>query len=62
MGSYYALLSLFNITAEEAKGDWNGQTLNELVYAALDENSNKIRNQLKSSFFGKNAGKPCEYS
>ena len=56
MGSYNALLSLLNITAEEVKGERNGENVKELVYVALDENSNKIRNQLTSSFFGKNAG------
>ena len=31
MGSYNALLSLFNITAEEVKGERNGQPVNGLV-------------------------------
>jgi len=56
MGRYNALLSLLNITAEEVKGERSVETLNELFYVALDENGNKIRNQFKSSFFGKNAG------
>lgn len=56
MDSYNAVLSLFNITAEEAKGNWDGQTVNELVYVALDENSSKIRNQFTSLFLGRNAG------
>ncbi|MDV4131441.1 relaxase [Elizabethkingia anophelis] len=56
MGSYNALLSLFNITAEEVKGERNGQTVNGLVYVALDENGNKKSNPFKASLFGKDAG------
>lgn len=56
MGSYNALLSLFNITAEEVKGERNGQTVNGLVYMALDENGNKASNPFKASLFGKDAG------
>ncbi|SJN48671.1 Putative conjugative transposon mobilization protein BF0132 [Sphingobacterium faecium PCAi_F2.5] len=56
MGSYNALLSLFNITAEEVKGERNGETVNGLVYVALDENGNKASNPFKASLFGKDAG------
>ncbi|MGO1245489.1 MAG: conjugal transfer protein MobB [Sphingobacteriaceae bacterium] len=56
MGSYSALLSLFNITAEEVKGEINGQTVNGLVYVALDGNGNKASNPFKASLFGKDAG------
>ncbi|AZA58911.1 conjugal transfer protein MobB [Chryseobacterium shandongense] len=56
MGSYNALLSLFNITAEEVKGERDGQSLNGLVYVALDENGNKASNPFKASLFGKDAG------
>lgn len=56
MGSYNALLSLFNITAEEVKGERNGQAVNGLVYVALDENGNKVSNPFKASLFGKDAG------
>ena len=56
MGSYNALLSLFNITAEEVKGERNGQTVNGLVYVALDENGNKVSNPFKASLFRKDAG------
>ncbi len=47
---------LFNITAEEVKGERNGQTVNGLVYVALDENDNKTSNPFKASLFGKDAG------
>jgi len=56
MGSYNALLSLFNITAEEVKGERNGQPVNGLVYVAVDENGNKASNPFKASLFGKDAG------
>ncbi|WP_306354242.1 conjugal transfer protein MobB [Flavobacterium sp. '19STA2R22 D10 B1'] len=55
LGSYNALLSLFNITAEEVKGERNGQIINGLVYVALDENGNKTSNPFKASLFGKDA-------
>jgi len=56
MGSYNALLSLLNITAEEVKGERNGQTVNGLVYVALDKDGNKVSNPFKASLFGKDAG------
>ncbi|TCV20315.1 relaxase/mobilization nuclease-like protein [Sphingobacterium alimentarium] len=56
MGGYNALLSLFNITAEEVKGERNGQPVNGLVYVALDQNGNKVSNPFKASLFGKDAG------
>lgn len=56
MGSYNALLSLFNITAEEVKGERNGEPVYGLVYVALGENGNKVSNPFKASLFGKDAG------
>ena len=56
LGNYNALLSLFNITAEEVKRERNGQPVNGLVYVALDENGNKASNPFKASLFGKEAG------
>lgn len=56
MGSDNALLSLFNITVEEVKGERNDQTVNGLVYMALDDNGNKASNPFKASLFGKDAG------
>ena len=49
-------MSLFNITAEEVKGERNGETVNGLVDVALDENRNKVSNPFKASFFRKDAG------
>lgn len=56
LGAYNALLSFFNIMAEEVKGERNGEPVHGLVYVALDENGNKVSNPFKSSLFGKDAG------
>lgn len=56
LGGYNALLSLFNIRAEEVKGEIYGQIKSGLIYFALDENGNKISNPFKASLFGKKAG------
>jgi hypothetical protein len=41
LGTYNALLSLFNITAEEVKGQYNGTARHGLVYVALNEKGDK---------------------
>lgn len=56
LGSYNALLSLFNITTEEVKGELNGQPRQGLVYFVLDENGEKASNPFKASLFGEEAG------
>jgi hypothetical protein len=56
MGEYNALLSLFNITAEEVMGELHGQPKQGLVYFALNENGKKSSNPFKASLFGKSAG------
>jgi hypothetical protein len=56
LGEYNALLSLFNITAEEVKGELQGQPKQGLVYFALNENGEKSSNPFKASLFGKSAG------
>lgn len=56
LGAYNALLSLFNITAEEVKGELHGQPKNGLVYFALNEQGEKASNPFKASRFGKHAG------
>lgn len=53
---YNALLSLFNITAEHIKKEYNGELKEGLVYFALDNAGNKASNPFKSSLFGKKAG------
>lgn len=56
LGSYNALLSLFNITAEQIKKDFKGEIKEGLVYSALDAGGAKIGNPFKASLFGKQAG------
>lgn len=56
LGAYSALLSLFNITAEEVKGELHGQPKNGLVYFALNGQGEKASNPFKASLFGKQAG------
>ena len=56
LGTYNALLSLFNITAEEIKGQYNGTARQGLVYFALNEKGEKASNPFKASLFGKGSG------
>jgi hypothetical protein len=56
LGEYNALLSLFNITAEEVKGELHGLPKQGLVYFVLNENGEKSSNPFKASLFGKSAG------
>ena len=53
MGEYRALLSLYNMTVEEARG---GREYHGLVYSVTDDKGNKVGNPFKSSLFGKSAG------
>lgn len=55
-GAYNALLSLFNITTEEVKGEFNGIPKQGLIYFALNEKGEKASNPFKASLFGKQAG------
>jgi len=56
LGSYNALLSLFNITVQEVSGELNGKLRQGLVYFALDVNGKKAGHPFKASLFGKGAG------
>src|SRR5690554_1844344 len=56
LGAYNALLSFFNITAEEIKGERNGEPVHGLVYFALNDKGEKVSNPFKASLFGKDAG------
>lgn len=56
IGEYNALLSLYNITVEEVKGELLGIQKQGLIYSVLDENGKKNANPFKASLFGKNAG------
>lgn len=55
-GAYNALLSLFNITAQEVVGKMDGKPRQGIVYFALDHNGQKASNPFKASLFGKSAG------
>jgi hypothetical protein len=56
IGTYNALLSFFNITAEEIKGERNGDPVHGLVYFAINDKGEKVSNPFKASLFGKHAG------
>lgn len=53
---YRALLSLYNISTEEVKGEIKGKPYNGIVYSATDDKGNKVGNPFKSSLFGKSVG------
>jgi hypothetical protein len=55
-GAFNALLSLFNVTAEEVKGEYDGIPKQGIVYFALNEQGDKASNPFKASLFGKTAG------
>lgn len=56
MGEYRALLSLYNVTVEEARGMVNGREYHGLVYSATDDGGNKVGNPFKASCIGKSVG------
>lgn len=56
LGEYRALLSLYHITVEEARGEANGREYRGFVYSATDNKGNKAGNPIKASRFGKHAG------
>ena len=56
MGEYRALLSLYNLTVEEARGNVRGREYHGLVYSVTDDKGNKVGNPFKSSLFRKSAG------
>lgn len=56
MGEYRALLSLYNVTVEEARGMVDGREYHGLVYSATDDAGNKTGNPFKASRIGKSVG------
>ena len=56
IGELRALLSLYNITVDEVRGNARGEDYNGLVYSVIDSNGNRIGNPFKSSLFGKSVG------
>jgi len=53
---YRALLSLYNITVEEVKGEVKGKPYNGLVYSVLNSNGEKVGNPFKASLIGRSVG------
>lgn len=56
IGELRALLSLYNLTVDEVRGNAKGEDYNGLVYSVIDTNGNKVGNPFKSSLFGKKVG------
>lgn len=56
LGEYKALLSFFNITADEVKGEINGKEKKGLVYFVTDDNGKKVSLAFKSSRFSQGFG------
>lgn len=56
IGEFRALLSLYNISLEEVKGEVNGRPYHGIVYSALDKNGEKTGTPIKSSTLGKVTG------
>lgn len=56
IGELRALLSLYNLTVEEVRGNVRGEDYNGLVYSVIDADGNKVGNPFKSSLFGKSVG------
>ena len=56
IGELRALLSLYNLTVDEVRGNAKGEEYNGLVYSVIDANGNKAGNPFKSSLFGKSVG------
>ena len=56
IGELRALLSLYNLTVDEVRGNAKGEDYNGLVYSVIDANGEKVGNPFKSSLFGKSVG------
>ena len=56
IGELRALLSLYNITVDEVRGNVRGEDFSGLVYSVIDANGEKVGNPFKSSLFGKSVG------
>lgn len=55
-GEFKTLLSLYNIHAEEVKGEVRVRQYHGIVYSATDDDGNKQGNPIKSSLIGKSVG------
>lgn len=56
LGEYRALLSLYNVTVEECRGEVRGREYRGFVYSATDDKGEKVGTPLKASRFGKRYG------
>lgn len=56
LGEYRALLSLYNVTVEECRGEVQGREYHGFVYSALDAQGEKVGTPIKASRFGKRYG------
>lgn len=56
MGEYRALLSLYNVTVEEARGMVDGREYHGMVYSATDDTGNRTDTPFKASRIGKSVG------
>ena len=56
LGEYRVLLSLYNLTVEECRGEVRGREYRGFVYSATDERGEKVGTPLKASRFGKRYG------
>lgn len=56
LGEYRALLSLYNVTVEECRGEVRGREYRGFVYSATDDRGAKVGTPLKASRFGKRYG------
>ena len=56
MGEYRALLSLYNVTVEEAHGMVDGREYHGMVYSATDDAGNRTGTPFKASRIGKSVG------
>lgn len=57
LGEFNAVLSLYNVKAEQTDGRVNGREYHGLVYFATDDNGNVIANPFKASRIGKFASR-----
>ena len=56
LGEYRALLSLYNVTVEECRGEVRGREYRGFVYSATDDKGEKVGTPIKASRFGKRYG------
>ena len=56
LGEYRALLSLYNISLEEVRGEVGGREYHGFVYSATDAQGNKVGNPFKASKIDKSVG------